>query len=270
LTGPSGPKGDKGDTGDVGPIGPAGSPGTSSWTDGTGRVTTNVNVGIGIPSRREKLTVAGTIQSTSGGFKFPDGTIQATAGSGDGHSLDAADGSPVDAVYVDSVGSVGNVGIGTTSPGVKLHVEGGDIMAKDESGDAVLWVRAPAGHMYLGLSDLTNNTSVYLNSNKQKLFFNDNYSNQKVTFDLSSGNVGIGTTSPSYKLHVIGDIGYTGGAYHPSDLRIEENIAPLTNAIDKISALRGICFNLKGESPSKRQVGVIAQENEWNRSQRLE
>ncbi|MBN1521805.1 MAG: hypothetical protein JW928_04665, partial [Candidatus Aureabacteria bacterium] len=39
------------------------------------------NVGIGTKSPASKLTVAGTIQSTSEGFKFPDGTTQTSAGS---------------------------------------------------------------------------------------------------------------------------------------------------------------------------------------------
>jgi hypothetical protein len=38
------------------------------------------NVGIGTTSPASPLTVAGTVQSTSGGFKFPDGTTQTTAG----------------------------------------------------------------------------------------------------------------------------------------------------------------------------------------------
>ncbi len=37
------------------------------------------NVGIGTASPGQKLTVAGTIESTSGGVKFPDGTTQTTA-----------------------------------------------------------------------------------------------------------------------------------------------------------------------------------------------
>ena len=40
----------------------------------------NNNVGIGTTSTGSKLAVAGTIESTSGGIKFPDATTQATAG----------------------------------------------------------------------------------------------------------------------------------------------------------------------------------------------
>ena len=39
------------------------------------------NVGIGTTAPGQKLTVVGTIESTLGGIKFPDGTIQATAAS---------------------------------------------------------------------------------------------------------------------------------------------------------------------------------------------
>jgi hypothetical protein len=39
-------------------------------------------VGIGTSSPGEKLTVAGVIHSTTGGFRFPDGTIQTTAATG--------------------------------------------------------------------------------------------------------------------------------------------------------------------------------------------
>ncbi|MCR9143879.1 MAG: DUF2341 domain-containing protein [bacterium] len=42
------------------------------------------NVGVGTDNPSEKLSVAGIIETTSGGIKFPDGTIQTTAGGGSG------------------------------------------------------------------------------------------------------------------------------------------------------------------------------------------
>jgi hypothetical protein len=45
-----------------------------------GKVIVNGNVGIGIASPVSKLAVAGVIETTSGGVKFPDGTIQTTRG----------------------------------------------------------------------------------------------------------------------------------------------------------------------------------------------
>jgi hypothetical protein len=45
------------------------------------------NVGIGVLNPSEKLQVDGVIYSTSGGVKFPDGTVQTTAGGGAGGGL---------------------------------------------------------------------------------------------------------------------------------------------------------------------------------------
>jgi len=59
---------------------------------------------------------------------------------------------------------------------------------------------------------------------------------------FNGGNVGIGTTSPSYKLHVDGDMAYNGNIYDVSDIRLKENITPLKDAIEKVSAIRGIFF----------------------------
>ena len=48
------------------------------------------NVGIGTASPGQRLSVAGKIESTSGGFRFPDGTEQTTAFAGGSQTLSAA------------------------------------------------------------------------------------------------------------------------------------------------------------------------------------
>ncbi len=56
----------------------------------------------------------------------------------DGHSLNAADGSPLDALFVNSDG---NVGIGTTSPAAKLDVRGGAMLVENVGDQAdILWL----------------------------------------------------------------------------------------------------------------------------------
>lgn len=86
--------------------------------------------------------------------------------------------------------SKGNVGIGITSPSQKLHVAG-NIRCK-----SYLEFEASDGTRrgYIGKAS-ENNNNIYINSDT-----ND------VLFQTIQGNVGIGTLSPSYKLHVAGAI----------------------------------------------------------------
>ena len=92
------------------------------------------------------------------------------------------------------IGSSGNVGIGTTSPSTKLHVSGGDIRIDDteriEFGAGGVRINNDAaGRMYL---------------NAPLAYYWQAGSGYKMVL-LNSGNVGIGTTSPSYQLQVTGD-----------------------------------------------------------------
>ncbi|HBG78398.1 MAG TPA: hypothetical protein DDW84_06070 [Phycisphaerales bacterium] len=90
----------------------------------------NGNVGIGTTNPGQKLTVAGTIESTSGGIKFPDGTTQATAASGGGWTDTGT--------VVKLATSTDNVGIGTDSPSAKLTVKGGNIRIERTDGTTCL------------------------------------------------------------------------------------------------------------------------------------
>lgn len=84
------------------------------------RITPNGNIGIGIASPAQKLSVAGTIESTSGGFMFPDGTTQTTAAGGGLSSITAGGGITVSGsgstqtVGVNFAGSSGDFGTSST------------------------------------------------------------------------------------------------------------------------------------------------------------
>ncbi len=85
-----------------------------------------------------------------------------------------------------------------------------------------------------------------------------------------SGSVGVGAApNASYRLYVLGDMGVDGDIYNlsggyyygaPSDERLKENITPITDALNKVRALRGVTFTWKKDK--KRSLGVIAQDVE--------
>lgn len=81
------------------------------------------------------------------------------------------------------------------------------------------------------------------------------------------GNVGIGTTTPTTKLYVNGDITANSVA-GTSDKRFKTNIRPVTNALDKVKSLQGVYFNWNQKAfPEKEfgaqdELGFIAQEVE--------
>jgi hypothetical protein len=80
------------------------------------------------------------------------------------------------------------------------------------------------------------------------------------------GSVGIGTTSPSFKLHVNGSVAGVGAYNNLSDRRFKRNIRTLTNALDTIAQLEGVSFDWRrDEHPTiqfekRRQIGFVAQE----------
>jgi len=78
-------------------------PGAALDVQGTIKASMDVTAS-GSLSASGTITSNGLVQSNSGGFKFPDGTTQTTRAIGDGYSLDAADGEPANAVYVDATG----------------------------------------------------------------------------------------------------------------------------------------------------------------------
>ena len=110
-------------------------------------------------------------------------------------ALDAADGSPANAVYVDVNG---NVGVGTTTPTSRLDVRGGPIVVENLGDQAeLLWLASERSWVFrqegVGSSTALKLQSMGGGGNKNFIVQTD-------------GFMGVGTTSPQAKLDVRGDI----------------------------------------------------------------
>ena len=88
------------------------------------------------------------------------------------------------------------------------------------------------------------------------------------TIQLMNGNVGIGTAVPTQKLHVVGNICYTGAIAACSDFRYKTNINPIQNSLAKLMLLQGVNYYWKTSEytnmdfSDRKQVGFIAQDLE--------
>ncbi len=98
-------------------------------------------------------------------------------------------------------GTTGNIGIGTTSPGYLFHVNGADVFDNQFS-----ITRATRGDFRLSIDS---SGAGYLISNNSGGFYFRNGLSDQVRID-GSGNVGIGTTSPTHTLNVVGTSNFTG------------------------------------------------------------
>ncbi len=153
---------------------------------------------------RQRLTVAPYAQTAVSALTVPGI---------DGHSLNAADGSPLDAVFVDNVG---NVGVGITTPDTMLHVHRSSAGAVTANAESVA-VLERAGNAYLSI--LTPNASergVLFGQQSDNAAGGIIYNNPATSNGLqfrtagnvtrmvinSQGSVGIGTTNPAAPLEL--------------------------------------------------------------------
>jgi fibronectin-binding autotransporter adhesin len=186
----------------------------------------------------------------------------------------------------------GNVGIGTTSPGVKLEVAGA-IYADGLGGTSDNQTNAPIATRN---NTNTGNSFEWGHANQggygSSLGFTNGGGQPYVCFDCEAG-----TTNNTYRTRgqigtiIQGDLAggltigkiatATGdnqgettlltlagngnltitGAYSPSDLRLKKDVVEISDPLNKLTLLRGVTFRWKDSSrPQGEQIGVIAQE----------
>jgi hypothetical protein len=167
------------------------------------RIDASGNVVIGTTTASDKLHVAGSTStyirvtssnaSTGAGARFINATSTWLIGAGptSGGSEFAITDSTSGTNERLRIDANGNVGIGTTTPATRFHVLGASIAVRLESSNNFNVVAVAVNGTIGG----------YIGANGTNLIFSDTAGNERMRID-SSGNVGIGTSSPLHKLDV--------------------------------------------------------------------
>jgi len=161
----------------------------------------------------------------------------------------------------------GNVGIGTTSPSAKLHIDTSGI-ALYATGKCGIGISSPLTALH---AESTGNESL----RSVRVSYNSSYYGEMVqrgaggtmfrqyggaNFKWNSGGTDYMALLTN-NLHVLGSVNQNSSS--ASDERLKNNVQTITGALDKVKALRGVTYTWnKGERKDQTDYGVIAQEVE--------
>lgn len=166
----------------------------------------------------------------------------------------------------------GKVGVGTTQPNAFLQATAADTTLLQVENTASLNLNTNVGMYFKNGNSFTGAIKTIGQNTtdaRMGLFtFAGAQTNLRERISiLDGGNVGIGITNPTEKLHVAGNILATG-TVTPSDVRYKKNIGAITSPLQKVLAMHGVAYDMRVEEfpqmgfSSNRQVGLLAQDLE--------
>jgi hypothetical protein len=179
----------------------------------------------------------------------------------------------------------GYVGIGTIKPNTQLHLWTpataalGRFQSENASGTARTEYMRGTNISWVGVDGDANEVQLgTLETIPIRFWIN----NQPKVSILADGKVGIGETSPTKKLHVVGDTLLDGPMYvtgviygsddiigfYTSDERLKTNVVAINDALMKVNSIDGVTFDWTDAAKEghthreSREAGVLAQQIE--------
>ena len=229
--------------------------GTDRWIAGDSSF--NVTVSTASTFSNDGLNVTGVITATS--FEgdgsnltgiaadkiFEGNTEVETVDTGsDGHIKFTTEGS--ERARIDASG---RMGIGVTNPVAKLEVNVGSAVTAFD-------IQGSAGQLFSVTNNLTSGSIFSVNdvSGIPSIDVDADGTIQLAPFSTTEF-VGVGTTNPTTKLHVIGEVTATD-FNSTSDARLKTNVQVIDDPLEKVLQINGVSFNwVENNKPS---MGVIA------------
>ncbi|WP_162143388.1 tail fiber domain-containing protein [Pseudovibrio exalbescens] len=237
----------------------------------------NGNVGIGTTSPTAKLHFANDVAGAGDanmiqlyndnggiiyGFGMQSGGLSYRGGAHIFYSADAS------TEYM-RIANSGNLGLGTISPKEELHIKGNAALLVLEGTDHAYMEFFPDTYAggrkaYVGFGGTGENFTIGNEEATGSIILNTSAAGTEFLVS-DSGNTGVGVSSPSYKLHVGGQVAGNAAYVNTSDARLKKDVADISYGISDVMKLRPVTFYWKDQDADwqqGRKVGLIAQEVE--------
>lgn len=203
-------------------------------------------------------TAMGSLTIADGTYSFAGGRYMQLTGAANhtfvwGYSPTEESISAPDAFLIFPAGTPGRVGIGTKSPQNLLDLG-------ETQGKKLAVFQKTTGADFYGFGISSGTLEIYAGA--------DSDGEPAMVVKKTTGNIGIGTDTPAYKLEVNGDAAKTSGGtvwINSSDERLKDITGEYGRGLDAITRLRPVTFfykqgNPRGLPTHEENIGFIAQE----------